>query len=258
MYYCLWIYSTYAGISKLFSTSCSRFNSAYRCRLTVAFLPTIFHQVLRGLSTAVDLFLGITPSLSGCLSTFIGVEANLYGPIDVTEYFQYASIRAPDTIFTGEARKSYMGCMSVSRHRQLLANICYCTCRNFPRRAVYSLYLYHPLLDKYKPSEELSTTVNTATDESQGQPQCGGATLAGMVRTVGLSSSLINPQTLVDAWLHPNSLVSTFYNRPEATSLLSLLGPWLFEAAVSGSRSGRESRTSAKEGKFTSNTMYFL
>ncbi|KAL5111892.1 hypothetical protein TcWFU_004078 [Taenia crassiceps] len=77
-----------------------RSNEAARCRLTAAFLPAIFHHVMRSLSVVVDLFLGIAPSLSGCLSTFTGVPPSLYGPlVDVVEYFQYASVRSPDTNF---------------------------------------------------------------------------------------------------------------------------------------------------------------
>lgn len=79
-----------------------RTNGAARCRLTAAFLPAIFHHMIHSLSVVVDLFLGITPSLSGCLSTFVGVPQGLYGPLtDVPEYFQYASVRSPDSIFIG-------------------------------------------------------------------------------------------------------------------------------------------------------------
>ncbi|VDM15933.1 unnamed protein product [Hydatigera taeniaeformis] len=84
-----------------------RSNAAARCRLTVAFLPAIFHHVMRSLSVMVDLFLGIAPSLSGCLSTFIGVPPSLYGPLaDVPEYFQYASVRSPDINFTNKIQVS--------------------------------------------------------------------------------------------------------------------------------------------------------
>lgn len=69
-----------------------------------------------------------------------------------------------------------------------------------------------------------------------------------MVRTAGLSSSLFNPQTLADVWLRPDFLVSTFYNKPEVAHLLSLIGPWLFEASISGTNPTTKASPS-KEGK---------
>ena len=56
--------------------------------------------------------------------------------------------------------------------------------------------------------------------------------LSTMIRNAGLSSFLLNPQTVAEAWLQPDLLVTTFYNRPHLESLLRLLGPWLFEAAA--------------------------
>ncbi|VDN14009.1 unnamed protein product [Dibothriocephalus latus] len=74
---------------------------ASRCRITAAFLPTIFHQAIRSLAMVVDLFLGISPSLS-LLPTFLGVPIDLYGPIDVTEHFRYASIRTPEVFSSAD------------------------------------------------------------------------------------------------------------------------------------------------------------
>ncbi|KAH9285767.1 Ral GTPase-activating protein subunit beta [Echinococcus granulosus] len=158
-----------------------RSNAAARCRLTAVFLPGIFHNVMRSLSTTVDLFLGIAPSLSGCLSTFIGVPPSLYGPlVDIPVYFHYASVRSPDVNF----------------------------------------------LNKQQGSGDLSGSTDPSSPDGSGQT---GA---------HFSSSLVNPQALAEAWLQPNFLVTCFYNRPHVASLLRLLGPWLFEAAVGRGKEG--------------------
>ncbi|VDK35164.1 unnamed protein product [Taenia asiatica] len=53
-----------------------------------------------------------------------------------------------------------------------------------------------------------------------------------LVCTVGSPASLISPQTVAEAWLQPDFLVTCFYNRPHVASFMRLLGSWLFEAAV--------------------------
>ncbi|VDM06434.1 unnamed protein product [Schistocephalus solidus] len=70
-------------------------------------MPTIFHQAIRALSVVVDLFLGISPSLN-LLPTFLGVPTNLYGPIDVTEHFRYATIRTPEVFSNVEPNKAVL------------------------------------------------------------------------------------------------------------------------------------------------------
>ncbi|KAM7541381.1 hypothetical protein Aperf_G00000021766 [Anoplocephala perfoliata] len=85
-----------------------RSNEAARCRLSAAFLPAIFYHLMRSLSTVVDLFLGISPSLSGSLSTFVGVPQSLFEPLtDVAEYFRYTSVRCPDTIISDKPRENF-------------------------------------------------------------------------------------------------------------------------------------------------------
>uniref|UniRef100_A0A5K3F716 Rap-GAP domain-containing protein n=1 Tax=Mesocestoides corti TaxID=53468 RepID=A0A5K3F716_MESCO len=184
-----------------------RLNGVARCRLTASFLPAIFHQALRSISTIVDLFIGIAPSLSGCLFTFVGIPPNLYGPIDITEYFKYTSVRAPDTIFVD---KQNAGCEALG-----------------------------------------ASSAASEPPESAPPPASAVNSSGSMVRTVGHSSALVNPQTLVEEWLRPDAFVTAFYNRPEAASLLQLLGPWLFEAAVNGTSLAKatdNAAASVKEG----------
>ncbi|VUZ52698.1 unnamed protein product [Hymenolepis diminuta] len=183
-----------------------RSNSASRCRLTAAFLPAIFYHLMRSFSTMVDLFLGISPSLSGSLSTFTGVPQNLFGPLaDVAEYFQYASVRSPDTA----------------------------------------------ILEKYRGVIEQNasaTDLPAKTDSVPVDSAVSTTSLANLVRNAGLSSN-VDPQSLAEAWLQSDLLVTCFYNRPKVTSFIKLLGPWLFDAA-SGMRT--VSNTSGNKGTIVS------
>ncbi|VDO15135.1 unnamed protein product [Rodentolepis nana] len=181
-------------------------NLASRYRLTAVFLPAIFFHMMRSFSTVVDIFLGISPSLAGSLSTFIGVPQDLFGPLtDVAEYFQYTSVRSPDTVIWEKPRGSIDNNTSTS---------------DLPVRA---------------DSAPMASTVSVTS-------------LANLVRNAGLSSN-VDPQSLAEAWLRPDLLVTCFYNRPKASSFIQLLGSWLFEAA---SGKSTVSNASGKKGAIVS------
>ncbi len=64
--------------------------------------------------------------------------------------------------------------------------------------------------------------------------------LAVTLRTpIGLtpmpSAAPVDAREVVARWMAPNALARAFYNRPQTVSFLKLFGPWLFEAAASGS-----------------------
>ncbi|KAL7063700.1 hypothetical protein AAHC03_01681 [Spirometra sp. Aus1] len=195
-----------------------------KCRLSAAFLPTIFHQAIRGLSVVVDLFLGISPSLS-LLPTFLGVPTNLYGPIDVTEHFRYASIRTPEVFSTSEPNKSSELSQDEDCHQAGQAAVGEIAVQTGAARQTSN--------DQPQQSHARSTTRETSLQQSASL-DIDRQSFASIVRSVGLTSQVIDAQELAATWLQPDAIATLFYNRPEVNSILKLVGSWLFEAASSG------------------------
>ncbi|OON20378.1 hypothetical protein X801_03745 [Opisthorchis viverrini] len=185
-------------------------------------LPYVYHQMLRGLSAVVDGFLGIQPSLAIGIEAALGVPNDLYRPL--------GSVSPPSISAVGGSGSG----VEVDGKNKSSVSGTPMSSGNVPLRASHSV---SPV-----DSSILSTSAPQIAGISQhGGPSAGtGASTASIKSTqssawtMSPTSNFVHLRTLAPQWLGPEPNRCLRDQRPEANTLLRLLGSWLFEASVVG------------------------
>ncbi|TGZ74787.1 hypothetical protein CRM22_000754 [Opisthorchis felineus] len=216
-------------------------------------LPYVYHQMLRGLSAVVDGFLGIQPSLAIGIEAALGVPSDLYRPVgsvsppsiaaavggggvevdvDMVKSIPVITAGPPVPVHRSSGATGFPD--KGSRKNKSSVSGTSMSSGNVPLRASHSV-------SPVDPSILSASAPQTAGIWQPGGPTAGtGASTVSMKSThssawtISPTSNFLHLRTLAPQWLGPEPNRCLRDQRPEANTLLRLLGSWLFEASVVG------------------------
>ncbi|KAF6768018.1 hypothetical protein AHF37_04910 [Paragonimus kellicotti] len=235
------------------------------------YLPYIYHQALRGLSVVVDGFLGIQPSLTVGVDASLGVPPELYRPTNSFSPILHGGSKVVVSDIDTESRRSVVAGAFIPTNQGPRSSTTNVTTEKGSRKLKLPSVVTSAGLLAYSgnasirhphsgiPAESTSgasvgSLQHTSSTTVSGQPsllsftgnhpsirpQQNGASSSSFYWSTassgGFSQSpnFVHLQTLAQQWLGPEPNQGVISLRPEVNTLLQLLGPWLFEAAIIG------------------------